>query len=93
MIHLKGMGTDITPATLVYDPPSDTWTLESDGPWREDFMGIRNACVYNGRLVVFTRNGVFERATDGSLSSCEDRWPEDRWNYVAFSVCESVLLG
>ena len=90
---LKGTGLRITPATLVHDPSSDTWASESDEPWREEFRGIRNACVHEGRLVVFTRNGVFERATDGSLSSCEDRWPEDRWHYAAFSVCESVILG
>ena len=94
VMHLqKGIGLHITPATLVYDPPSDTWTRESDEPWREESWGIDNACVHNGRLVVFTRNGVFERATDGSLSSCEDRWPEERWHYVSWSVCESVLLG
>ena len=78
---------------LVYDPVEDTWTVELREPWREERMRMLHACVHNGRMVVFTERGVFERATDGSLSSCEDRWPEDRWNYVAFSVCESVLLG
>ena len=99
VMHLQHrIGLHITPPTLVYDPPSDTWTLESDEPWREEeeqiiYYGIDNACVHNGRLLVFTWNGVYERATDGSWSSSEDRWPEERWRFVSSSVCESVLLG
>ena len=79
-------------AMLVYDPGPDTWTVESE-PWRRTraYERIKDACVHNGRLVVFTGHGgatwAYERATDGSWSSSEYKCD---WNAL---VSESVLLG
>ena len=71
--------------------------LASGHAFEVDWSGWNNAVVDlgedNERLLVFTWNGVYERATDGSWSSSEDRWPEERWRFVSSSVCESVLLG
>ena len=93
-------GLAVDAGILVYDPVEDTWTVE-DLPWNADLSGgINDACVHNGRLVVFTGASLsptnrgrisqtrFERATDGSWSSSD------------FSgrcgggfVSESILLG
>ena len=77
----------------VYDPLSDTWTVESGQPWRGEHTEICHACVHDGRLVVFTGFGMgeraYERAADGSWSSFEcDRFRSGiRW------VSESLILG
>ena len=84
-------GLAVDAGILVYDPVEDTWTVE-DLPWNADLSGgINDACVHNGRLVVFTGHGgstwAYERATDGSWSSSKYKC---EWNAL---VSESVLLG
>ena len=93
-------GLAVDAGILVYDPVEDTWTVE-DLPWNADLSGgINDACVHNGRLVVFTRRisftndrwsnfqTRFERATDGSWSS-SDFSGRCEGGFVS----ESVLLG
>ena len=86
---------------LVYDPVEDTWTVE-DLPWNADLSGgINDACVHNGRLVVFTGRGArgivdnrwaYERATDGSWSCSESEYGGGDHDGCAI-VSGSAVLG
>ncbi len=56
------------PTISVYDPPSDSWSVESNTPFRH--MRVRYACAHNGRVIVFLVSGqVFERAAAGTWSA------------------------
>ena len=77
---------------FVYDPLMDSWTVESELPWRQYFI-MPPPCIHNGRLVVFTRDGAFERATDGSWSSSEYECDDLQGLSGIRFVCKSVLLG
>ena len=88
VMHTYFMSRRVT-GMLVYDPESDSWTVEPREPWREERMRMLHACVHNGRMVVFTERGVFERATDGSWSSSGWRHHDES----PWIVSESVLLG
>ena len=81
--------------TLVYDPQSDTWTMETyHTPW--NWGGNEHqfhACVHEGQIVVFLMDGsAFKRAADGSWSSYRPRGLYHIRDEDTF-VCESVLLG
>ena len=81
--------------TLVYDPQSDTWTMETyHTPW--NWGGSErefHACVHEGQIVVFLMDGsAFKRAADGSWSSYRPRGLYHIRNEDTI-VCESVLLG
>ena len=91
----------------VYDPQSDTWTRDTrpSSKWCGELRGGRaNACVHNGRPVVFSFRGrargdgrgdgmVFERA-DGAWSQwlSRVRCGVDTSGLQDF-VSESVILG
>ena len=84
------------PTISVYDPPADTWSVESNTPFR--YMNLKHACAHNGRIIVFVNGrGAFERAAAGTWAAYaladEARdivGDTSSWNgYVA----ESVLLG
>ena len=81
----------------VYDPQFDTWTREKVKWCGLNQRGRRaNACVHNGRPVVFSTGGdgmVFERA-DGAWSqwSSRARCGVDTSGLQDF-VSESVILG
>ena len=81
--------------TLVYDPQSDTWTMETHNtPWNwGDAEHQFHACVHEGQIVVFLMDGsAFKRAADGSWSSYRARGQYQIRDEDTF-VCESVLLG
>ena len=60
--------TSHDPTISVYDPPSDSWSIESNTPFRH--MRVRYACAHNGRVIVFLVSGqVFERAAAGTWSA------------------------
>ena len=71
-------------STLIYDPLAESWTEEAAPPDGSK----EHACVHNGRLVIVSGRGMFERATDGSWSRCEF----NRTGLLTL-VSESVLLG
>ena len=55
------------PTISVYDPASETWSVEANTPFRH--MRVRYACAHNGRVIVFLVSGqVFERAAAGTWS-------------------------
>ena len=88
--------TSYDPTMSVYDPASDTWSVESNAPFR--YMNVKHACAHNGRVIVFVNGrGAFERAAAGTWAAY-DLADEARdivgdttsWNGYA---AESVLLG
>ena len=95
--------SDNSASMLVYDPPSDTWTTESDIPYAGSAVG--HACAHNGRVIVFLTSGeAFERAAAGTWSAYD--LADEARNLVADSVqvgwntsgdidfvAQSVLLG
>ena len=99
-------GLAVDAGILVYDPVEDTWTVE-DLPWNADLSGgINDACVHNGRLVVFSDLSTVTAPSYQWGSGGEvHRWAHERaadgsWSssivrgrgLLAF-VSESVLLG
>ena len=81
--------------TLVYNPQSDTWTMETyDTPWNWDGNEHQfYACVHKGHIVVFVTDGsAFRRAADGSWFSFRPRGLYQIRDEDTI-VCESVLLG
>ena len=55
------------PTISVYDPASETWSVEANTPFRH--MRVRYACAHNDRVIVFLVSGqVFERAAAGTWS-------------------------
>ena len=72
------------PSVMVYDPPSNTWTVEPN-------YHVEHACVHNDRIVVFSYDGTaYERATDGSWHPYEVAEPGKARHGRA---SESVILG
>ena len=95
--------TSHDPTISVYDPASNTWSVESNTPFRH--MRVRHACAHNGRVIVFLVSGqVFERAAAGTWSAY-NLADEARRDVVGgtsqtfvmssniYYVAESALLG
>ena len=82
---------------FVYDPQAESWT-EKAVYWTEG-KELVHACVHNGRMVVFTKNGLVFEHIDGPLTDTGDSphwfpagYGVDGRGLIRF-VSESVLLG
>ena len=88
--------TGYDPTISVYDPASDTWSVESNAPFRHS--NVKHACAHNGRIIVFVNGrGAFERAAAGTWAPYA--LADDARDIVGDTTCwngyvaESVLLG